>query len=108
MVTMSDNTTIPSSIYIDVGNKQHDENKEQIDPLNPNKDPYRDFITNSLFVDECKNTKKITKESFKERLEEDNKKQDEIKEERRLHPINFDGIIGHEDLKEEILLAILG
>lgn len=29
-------------------------------------------------------------------------------EEKRLHPINFDGIIGHEDLKEEILLAIAG
>jgi len=38
------------------------------------------------------------------RVEESDKK----KEEMRLHPINFDGIIGHEDLKQEILLAVLG
>lgn len=41
---------------------------------------------------------------MKARLLEDVKKQ----EEKRLHPINFDGIIGHEDLKQEILLAVLG
>jgi len=55
-----------------------------------------DIFHNKSFVDE--------KESFKERLAEDNKKI----EERRLHPINFDEIIGHDDLKEEIILAISG
>ena len=43
----------------------------------------------------------------------DTPQKEEIKEgvndkERRLHPINFDGIIGHEDLKQEILYAVLG
>ena len=54
----------------------------------------KDLLSNKAF---CKNT-------FKEDLAEDNKKI----EERRLHPINFDGIIGHEDLKQEILNIVLG
>lgn len=52
----------------------------------------KDLLSNKAF---CKNT-------FKEDLAEDNKKI----EERRLHPINFDGIIGHEDLKQAILYKV--
>lgn len=44
------------------------------------------------------------KEQLKSRLLQDV----EYQEHRKLHPINFDGIIGHEDLKQEILYAVLG
>jgi len=44
------------------------------------------------------------KEQLKARLLQDVEQQ----EHKKLHPINFDGIIGHEDLKQEILYAVLG
>jgi len=44
------------------------------------------------------------KEQLKARLLQDVEQQ----EHKKLHPINFDGIIGHEDLKQEIIYAVLG
>lgn len=66
-----------------------------------NKDPYEEFDRKFLHLDE-------QKPSTKEELRASCLKDVEQAEQRRLHPINFDGIIGHEDLKQEIILAIAG
>lgn len=83
------NTPIPARVQEHLNNNTH---KNVIKVHKPNHDEYDDIDF------------KAEKEEWKKQLLEDVEKQ----EQRRLHPINFDGIIGHDDLKEEILLAVLG
>lgn len=69
-------------------------------------DPYKEFDKKFLHEDE------LIKGSIEAKREKESIKASCLKdveeaEQRRLHPINFDCIIGHEDLKEEICFAVI-